>query len=222
MKAKKSYDLSYVEAFSGVENMQKDWENLLLVENNGKPIFRLYRWQEPTISIGYSQKEPNISLPVVKRPTGGGALLHGWDLSFSYAGLRKDWGWSFTRVYKNFMGLILEGLRELNPGFEMSKYKGGYEDFFCYFYPTLGEITYRGKKVLACAMRVLKSAFVIHGSLFIEFDYEEFERLTGIHSSTIKERIITFKELNIPSGVLVYLMEERVQKPICCKIETCQ
>ncbi len=211
MNEVKTYDLSYVEAFSGVENMQKDWENLLLVEKTGKPLFRLYRWQEPTISIGYSQKEPDILLPVVKRPTGGGALLHGWDLSFSYAGLRKDWGWSFTKVYKNFMGLILESLKELNAEFEMSRYRGGYEDFFCYFYPTLGEITYRGKKILACAMRVLKDAFLIHGSLFIEFDYQEFEKLTGIPTGTIKERIITFKELNIPSYALVYLMKDVVK-----------
>ncbi|WPM33021.1 lipoate--protein ligase [Hydrogenobacter sp. T-2] len=209
MEVAKSYDLSYVETLKGVENMQKDWENLLLVENTGKPVFRLYQWQEPTISIGYSQEEPNISLPVVKRPTGGGALLHGWDLSFSYAGLRKDWGWSFTKVYKNFMGLILESLRNLDPKFEMSRYRGGYEDYFCYFYPTLGEITYKGKKVLACAMRLLKSAFLIHGSLFIELDYEEFERLTGIHASIIRERVITFREINIPSHTLVSLMRER-------------
>ena len=212
METQKSYDLSYVEALKGVENMQRDWENLLLAESTGKPTFRLYRWQELTISIGYSQKEPNISLPVVRRPTGGGALLHGWDLSFSYAGLRKDWGWSFTKVYKNFMGLILESLRKLDPKFEMSRYKGGYEDYFCYFYPTLGEITYEGKKVLACAMRVLESAFLIHGSLFIELDYEKFERLTSIPASTIRERVITFRELNIPSHTLVYILREQGDK----------
>ena len=70
METQKSYDLSYVEALKGVENMQRDWENLLLAESTGKPTFRLYQWQELTISIGYSQKEPNISLPVVRRPTG--------------------------------------------------------------------------------------------------------------------------------------------------------
>ncbi len=207
MKDLKTYDLSYVEALKGKENMERDWENLLIAEKTGKPTFRLYRWSEPTLSIGYSQSPLTFPVPVVKRPTGGGALLHGWDLSFSYTGLKKDWGGSFTKIYKNFMGLILDSLKGLNPEFEMSRYRGGYEHFFCYFYPTLGEITFRGKKVLACAMRVLKDAFLIHGSLFVEFDYEKFEELTGIQASLIRERITTFKELNIPIHALVSLMK---------------
>jgi len=212
VKEIKTYDLSYVESLSGKENMQRDWENLLNAEETGSSSFRLYRWFEPTLSIGYSQEAPPLSIEVVKRPTGGGALLHGWDLSFSYAGLRKDWGWSFTKIYKNFMGLILESLRDLNPEFEMSRYKGGYEDFFCYFYPTLGEITFKGKKILACAMRTLREAFLIHGSLFVEFDYEELEKLTGIDASLIRERITTFRELHIPPNVLISIMKEQGTK----------
>ncbi len=207
MERFKTYDLSYVEVLSGRENMQRDWENLLLAEKTGKPVFRLYRWCEPTLSIGYSQEEPLMPILVVRRPTGGGALLHGWDLSFSYAGLKKDWGRGFTKIYKNFMGLVLEALRGIEPELDMSRYRGGYEDFFCYFFPTLGEITYRGRKVLACAMRVLKDAFLIHGSLFMDFDYRQFEELTGFDASVLKKRITTFKELGIDTSYVLSAME---------------
>jgi len=203
----KTYDLSYVEALRGRENMEKDWENLLMAEKTGSPAFRLYRWAEPTLSVGYSQEEPQLPIPVVKRPTGGGALLHGWDISFSYAGLRESWGGSFTKIYKNFMNLILQALREINPGFEMSRYRGAYEDFFCYFYPTLGEITFGGRKVLACAMRMLNRAFLVHGSLFVDFEYREFEKITGIDARLLRERVITFRELNVPEGYLLHTMD---------------
>lgn len=212
MKRLKTYDLSYVEILTGKENMEKDWENLLSVEKGEKPIFRLYRWAEVTLSVGYSQNVPYFPVPVVKRPTGGGALLHGWDLSFSYAGLRKDWGGSFTKIYKNFMGLILEGLREISSEFDLSRYRGGYEDFFCYFYPTFGEITFKNRKILACAMRLMKDAFLIHGSLFLDFDYEFFEKLTGIEANLLRERVITFRELHAPEQLLFHIVEEKVRK----------
>ncbi|MEN3028538.1 MAG: lipoate--protein ligase [Aquificaceae bacterium] len=142
----------------------------------------------------------------MKRPTGGGALLHGQDLSFSYAGRRGDWGGSFTKIYRNFMGRLLQSLRDVLPELEMSSYRGGYEGYFCYFYPTLGELTYGGKKVLACAMRVLREAFLIHGSLFIDMDYDYFEKLTGVEKNRLKERIVTFRELGVEVGELLEAM----------------
>ena len=212
MEIEKSYDLAYGELLSGKENMEKDWENLLEGERFGRSHFRIYRWREPTMSIGYSQESLYFNIPVVKRPTGGGALVHGWDISFSYTGQREAWGGSFTKIYKNFMGLVLDALRELEPSFDMSKYRGGYEDYFCYFYPTLGEITLKGKKVLACAMRVMKRSFLIHGSLFMCMDYEYFERLTGIDKSKLKERIVTFGEMGIEEeGAIGSLNKIRAQ-----------
>lgn len=190
-------DLSYLECLKGEENMKRDWENLQKVEESGGEILRFYSWSERTLSIGYSQEAPRIAIKVVKRPTGGGALLHGWDLSFSYAGPRDKWGNSFTKIYINFMGLILEILRDMDKAFEMSRYKGGYDDFFCYFYPTLGEISIGGKKVIACAMRVMKNSFLIHGSLFWDMDYSYFEKLTGIRADILRQRIITLRELGL-------------------------
>lgn len=187
----------YLEFFDGEKNMKRDWENLLMAEEDGKKSLRFYSWDGETLSIGYSQEVPRMPIKVVRRPTGGGALLHGWDLCFSYAGPKGEWGGSFTKIYTNFMGVLLEILRNIDKAFEMSRYKGGYEEFFCYFYPTLGEITIKGRKVVACAMRVMKRSFLLHGSLFWDMDYRYFEGLTGIKAEKLKERIITFKELGL-------------------------
>lgn len=196
-----------LQTLSGLENMRIDYENLLRTEREGKTYFRLYMWSESTLSIGYSQEPMDVSMPVVKRPTGGGALLHGLDLSFSYTGLRKDWGGSFGKIYKNFMGMLLEGLRDLGHSFEMSSYRGSYDGYFCYFYPTLGEITYKGKKLVACAMRLGREAFLIHGSLFLDLDYGLLSDISGVPEARLKERIITFKELGMDKKDVLKVFE---------------
>ncbi|MCS6876130.1 MAG: lipoate--protein ligase [Aquificaceae bacterium] len=197
-----------VELLSGAESMKRDFENLIKAEECGEVSFRLYQWKETTLSIGYSQEAISVSIPTVKRPTGGGALLHGEDLSFSFAGLREDWGKNSKNIYKNFMSLVLDVLKNLVPELDMSRYKGGYDDYFCYFYPTLGEITFKGKKVIACAMRVMKHSFLIHGSVFLSMSYQNFERLLGISAERLKERIITFKELGVDAVELKKSMME--------------
>ncbi|ABB57441.1 lipoate--protein ligase family protein [Synechococcus elongatus] len=49
------------------------------------PTFRLFTWQDPGLSLGWHQ-DPllvDLDLPIVRRPTGGRAVLHGGDLCYS-------------------------------------------------------------------------------------------------------------------------------------------
>ncbi len=60
-------------------------------DGHAPPTFRLYQWSEPTISLGYFQHyadytaltPPAGDLPVVRRLTGGGAILHDLELTYS-------------------------------------------------------------------------------------------------------------------------------------------
>lgn len=72
--------------------MARDEALLILVgERRSLPTLRLYTWNAPTISLGYFQRyeeyaalpPPAGGLPVVRRPTGGGAILH--DVELTYA-----------------------------------------------------------------------------------------------------------------------------------------
>ncbi|MBL8817587.1 MAG: hypothetical protein JNL58_16295 [Planctomyces sp.] len=74
---------------SGMENMQID-ERLL--ENGASrrvPIVRIYRWKEPTISLGYFQpadvevEDRWAACPRVRRLSGGGAILHDREITYS-------------------------------------------------------------------------------------------------------------------------------------------
>ena len=60
------------------------------VQSPGPPVVRIYGWSEPTISMGYLQKIPRRHLtapladcPRVRRLTGGGAILHDREITYS-------------------------------------------------------------------------------------------------------------------------------------------
>ena len=80
------------EPLSGARNMAIDAELLEASVNEGRAAVRIYRWSEPTISLGYFQTDdevggdsPLAGLPAVKRLTGGGAILHHHEWTYSCA-----------------------------------------------------------------------------------------------------------------------------------------
>ena len=69
---------------SGAWNMAVDEALLESVADGGPATLRFYQWSEPTLSLGYfqpyadrEQHEASRELTVVRRSTGGGALIHG-------------------------------------------------------------------------------------------------------------------------------------------------
>jgi lipoate-protein ligase A len=206
-----------IEVFDGYENMQKDHENFLRVEEGEGPFFRIYLWKKPVISLGFHQEPRDFPVDVVKRPTGGGALLHGWDISFSVVDAKETWGKSPKKIYLRLMGLLKESLERLGPSLELSNYGGSYREYFCIFQPTFGEITHKGKKLVACAMRVGKRGFLLHGSLFWALDYLEAEQIMGIPSERLRDRMITFEELSVSWEELLKAVEDFFTRILVCK-----
>jgi lipoate-protein ligase A len=206
-----------IEVLDGYENMQKDYENFLRVEEGGGPFFRIYLWKKPVISLGFHQEPRDFPVDVVKRPTGGGALLHGWDISFSVADVKEIWGKSPKKIYLRLMGLLKESLERLGLSLGISNYEGSYREYFCIFQPTFGEITHRGKKLVACAMRIGKRSFLLHGSLFWTLDYLRAEQIMGIPSERLRDRMITFEELSISWEKLLKAVEDFFTRILLCK-----
>jgi lipoate-protein ligase A len=206
-----------IEVLDGYENMQKDYENFLRVEEGGGPFLRLYLWKKPVISLGFHQEQRDFPVDVVKRPTGGGALLHGWDISFSVVDVKETWGKSPKKIYLRLMGLLKESLESLCLSLELSNYGGSYREYFCLFQPTFGEITHMGKKLVACAMRVGKRGFLLHGSLFWALDYLRAEQITGIPGEKLRDRMITFKELSVSWEELLKAVKDFFTRVLLCQ-----
>ena len=75
----------------GAWNMAVD-EVLLKAAAAGRCCFRFYRWQVPTLSLGYFQAiddrrrhVASFGCPVVRRSSGGGAIVHDRELTYSVA-----------------------------------------------------------------------------------------------------------------------------------------
>lgn len=82
------------EALAGEFLMRRDRERLLALEADPElgPSLFLYRWREPTVTLGYAQSPERVldleaarraGVPVVRRPTGGRAILHADDWTYS-------------------------------------------------------------------------------------------------------------------------------------------
>ncbi len=181
----------------GPENMAID-EALLEACASGEkahlfPTLRLYRWKSPTISFGYNQPIDEAvdrtictkeGIDVVRRQTGGKAVLHDRELTYSFTAHFSSPPFS-PRVSENYR-IISEGLKE---GLKVlgidASIAGNEHPVFnirlkghCFNRLSRYELSYHGRKIVGSAQRRRKKAFLQHGSLLLEADRELFERIT--------------------------------------------
>lgn len=174
-------------------------EALLLSCQKGdsNPILRLYSWDLPAVSVGYSQsiekaidliKCKNNNVQVVRRITGGRAVLHEDEITYSVcASLDPDsdhfpqLGDNTIRTYQKLSVALLESLRVLGINAEWVKPASSPNPFFahmmstkpCFVSNSRYEITVEGKKLIGSAQRRFsfrfdhpkKDSFIQHGSI---------------------------------------------------------
>ena len=89
----------------------------LLLEEDTPPRLRFYRWEAPSLTFGYAQRWRDI-VPLVpgggparaaRRPTGGGIVFHGDDLTFS-AAFPAPPAWNPSRLYADLHARLLRTL----------------------------------------------------------------------------------------------------------------
>jgi lipoate-protein ligase A len=139
--------------------------------------FRLYDWSPPCISLGYSQHYSDLDLhrlgefgwDVVRRPTGGRAILHTDELTYSVIGQKNDPHLkgglmsSYQRISKALYKALLDLglLAEIHAG----KNPLAHHQPVCFENPSDYEITVNGKKIIGSAQARKKEAILQHGSL---------------------------------------------------------
>jgi lipoate-protein ligase A len=166
-------------ACSGSWNMALDEALLEAALHAGITSLRFFRWSEPTLSLGYFQKQLPPQLPVelqqlprVRRLSGGGAILHHLEWTYSCAlpasHLRaSDPLKLYELVHQEFIGLLREqgipaGLRG-----EVST-DNGEEPFLCFGRKDPRDIVLADHKVLGSAQRRRRGAILQHGSLLLK------------------------------------------------------
>ena len=173
---------------SGSFNMAADQVMLENYSQNEYPVFRIYEWSGATLSLGRNERLDkridldaceDLGIPVIRRTTGGKAVLHGFDLTYSLVGGVLD---------KEFNGGVLDNYRFIAKGFyaffeelglkpefkEQSPQNKKTDPHVCFAEPSAYEILVDGRKIIGSAQRVknILSAdssssrvFLQHGSI---------------------------------------------------------
>lgn len=196
-------------ALSPAENMAID-EAIMLVHSEGKtlPTLRFYEWSPATLSIGYFQKaEDEVDLEAierekvgfVRRPTGGRAVLHDQELTYSmivserYEGLPKTVNESY-RVLSE--GLLL-GFQKLGLQAEMvslaseddqARY-ASMGSAACFDSPSWYELVVEGRKAAGSAQTRQKGVVLQHGSILLELDADLLFSLLRFPNDRLRERL---------------------------------
>ena len=164
---------------SGAMNMAID-EYLLEQQLNGAPpALRLYAFDPPTVTVGLSQKieEDTIArirskgFDVVRRPTGGRAVLHHKDLTYAFVARELDdaggiLAKSVSAAYKQICVGLQNAFEILGLAAELGSAEVPYRHLAdCFLATTNADLQFDGKKLVGSAQLRRKGAVLQHGSI---------------------------------------------------------
>lgn len=177
-------------------------------EGKAPPTLRFYSWQPATLSIGYFQKaEDEIDLEkveekgigFVRRPTGGRAVLHDQELTYSMIlpETYPDMPSSVTESYRVLSNGLLYGFRKLGLQADMvtladeeekAKYASAGSSA-CFDSPSWYELVVEGRKVAGSAQVRQKGVILQHGSILLDMDVDLLFELLYYPNERLRERL---------------------------------
>lgn len=151
-------------------------------KNEVPPTLRLYRWDPPCLSLGYSQPFSDLDQDqlrssgwdVVRRPTGGRAILHTDELTYAVIGPKTDprLEGGLMQSYRRLSKALSESLKFL--GLPVQVHSGKNPESInhpvCFENPSDFEITVEGKKIIGSAQARKKEGILQHGTLPLKGD----------------------------------------------------
>jgi len=205
---------------TGFINMAID-EAIMIAHREGlvPPTIRFYQWSPPAVSLGYFQdlqKEIDVDtckdmgIDIVRRPTGGKAVLHDKELTYSFI-IRESHPLvnnSILETYKKISGGMIRGLSYLGIKAELvplreklrsaslsngNKSEIRHSDFksICFSVPSQYEVQVEGKKIVGSAQVRKKEIVLQHGSLLIELEKDKLFSVFNFPSAQIRDRLKT-------------------------------
>jgi len=164
---------------------------LLQQHRQGKqpPCLRFYTWSPPAISLGYHQRRypetwhqltwQGQNLDIVRRPTGGRAVLHHQDLTYMI--VTSNLSGRITDVYQHLCQFLIQGGKSL--GLELNYGDAGKEylnNANCLATSTPADlVTADGQKIIGSAILKQGNYYLQHGSLQLTRDNELYTQVFG-------------------------------------------
>lgn len=152
--------------------------------HQGLCSWRFYRWDRPTLSLGYFQAiadrachPPSLACPVVRRPSGGGAIVHDVELTYAVA-LPPAMGWAtrHQQLYRIIHQALIQVLADwgIQASLCGTAQEGTTQEtvqrrvpFLCFQRRTPGDVVVGGWKIAGSAQRRLAGAVLQHGSVLL-------------------------------------------------------
>lgn len=150
--------------------------------NSNEAMLRFYRWDPFCISLGANQKIEEIDtqkaqkdgIDVVFRPTGGRAILHTEELTYSVI-YPIDSNSSLRNIYHEINLALIKGLQNYHSklaALEMEDVQPNFSSVYksqigtlCFAVPAKSEIKFNGRKLVGSAQKKMKHHILQHGSI---------------------------------------------------------
>ena len=158
------------------------------------PTLRLYDWSPPCLSLGYSQPFHDVDhdrlqahgWDVVRRPTGGRAILHADELTYAVIGPKTDprLEGGLMNSYQRISQALSQALIQLGLPVQIHSGKNplAHNQPVCFENPSDFEITVEGKKIIGSAQARKKTAILQHGSLPLRGDLTRITQVLNYRS----------------------------------------
>ncbi|MDZ7262005.1 MAG: lipoate--protein ligase family protein [candidate division KSB1 bacterium] len=185
-------------------NMAIDEALALNIRPGERPILRLYAWHPYAISLGYNQKVEDLDLQrcqkdgidVVRRPTGGRAVLHAQEVTYSVI-IPKDhpcFSRDILSTYNFISRALTTGLKILGVPASLEKQRSGNSDSQlssvpCFSSTARYEIVFQGKKLVGSAQRRFEHSILQHGSILTGEYHLKLANYLSLKGNSTEEKI---------------------------------
>ncbi|MEW6365608.1 MAG: biotin/lipoate A/B protein ligase family protein [Acidobacteriota bacterium] len=188
----------------GAFNMAADEAMLHLVAAVPATILRFYAWSQPTLSLGKSQAAASAAdldacrragIAVVRRPTGGQAVLHDAEITYSIASSHPQLldDPSPYGPYRRVSAALMAGFERIGIPTELAPRmrSGAYcRNDPCFLDAGHSEILYKCRKIAGSAQWRSRDRFLQHGSILVDFDARVLARCTRSDAATLDSRVV--------------------------------
>ncbi|MCD6595724.1 lipoate--protein ligase family protein [bacterium] len=190
-------------AISGKQNMDRDRALLewAYSDDKAKPVLRFFMWNPPAISIGFMQPMKQIDdakcrengIDIVRRPTGGKAIYHHTEFTYSVTLPPKHpmASLSVLETYNELSRALAFGLRNLEIPAKLAKgsAKIGGANPSCFSSASRYELMVDGKKLVGSAQRRKHRAVLQQGSIITGPQYLKLADFLTEYSETVREEL---------------------------------
>lgn len=201
---------------------------------NAPPTLRFYSWKRPTVSVGRFQRlnEDFIAqcrmadIDLVRRPTGGRAILHNCELTYSVSApySMMPHSSSLTALYTLLAQWQVDSLAAMgiNASLAGKKWSGRryMESDACFQSSTSFEVNVGGRKISGSAQRRGKESFLQHGSILLDYDFKLFPSLLNASTSGEPPFTTLRKEgCHLSEPEIIDVMKAEFERKIPCSLK---